>query len=364
MNKITTTKLMYLLRSHNLRTLFYLFAGLSILAASTPLLAEEAAEDFTLLSFEDLLEVKVVRNSVNVLHSHIHQKNQWMVGYRYMLMEMDGNQNGSSSVSTASVLRDFPVAPLSMRMESHMFNLMYAPTDDVTLMAMLPYKTISMKHITRTGRKFTTRAEGIGDLNLMGHYVIVRAPQNKYLLSLQAGMSIPTGSIDKKDRTPAGPRQKLPYPMQLGSGTYDLKIGGNFQYFNNAWLFGINSTGTIRLGKNDNDYRLGNVFEIGSWATYAWNDWVSTSAHLKGTAWGNISGADPDLNPLIVPTADTNLRGGNRVDMLFNIELYVPNGKWKGNSFGLELGVPVHQNLDGPQLKRDWTLSAGWQWVF
>ncbi len=33
----------------------------------------------------------------------------------------------------------------------------------------------------------------------------------------------PTGSIDERGATPMGPNMQLPYPMQLGSGTYDLE---------------------------------------------------------------------------------------------------------------------------------------------
>jgi len=344
--------------------LFYSLIWLTILTVSTSVHAEEESEDFTSLSIEELLEVDIVRNPVNILHSHIHKKDEWMIGYRYMNMDMDGNRDGTSAVSTASVLTDFAISPISMRMESHMFHLMYAPSDDLTLMATIPYKILSMDHVTQTGVTFTTRAEGIGDLGVMGHYVLRRAPQDRYLLSLQGGISFPTGSIDERDTTPAGPDQKLPYPMQLGSGTYDLKIGANFQYFMDQWLFGASSMGTIRLGENDEDYRLGNILEIGSWATYAWNDWFSTTFRLNGKSWGNISGADPDLDPTSVPTADPDRRGGTRIDTLFGVEVYVPGGKWKGNSFGIEFGVPIYQNLEGPQLETDWSISVGWQWVF
>jgi len=332
--------------------------------ASTSIQAAHEPEDFTTLSIEELLEVEVVRNPVSVLTSHIHNHGEWMIGYRYMNMDMDGNLDGTSHVSTASVLTDFAITPTAMRMESHMMSLMYAPSDDLTVMAMLPYKILSMDHLTRTGMTFTTRAEGIGDLTTLANYVVFRAPQNRHLFTVQGGMSFPTGSIDERDQTPAGPNQKLPYPMQLGSGTYDLKIGANYQYFKNLWSLGAMGLGTIRLGENDNDYRLGNVLELGSWVSYEWFDWLSTTFRLKGKSWGNISGADPDLNPAIIPTADPDRRGGTRIDTLFDIELYVPAGKWKGNRFGIGFGVPIYQNLDGPQLETDWIATAGWQWIF
>ena len=32
--------------------------------------------------------------------------------------------------------------------------------------------------------------------------------------------------------------------------------------------------------------------------------------------------------------------------------------------FGVEMTWPFYQTLDGPQLERDWQLTAGWQWAF
>ncbi len=346
------------------RALFYSLIWLTIFTVSTSIQAEEKPVDLTTLSIEELLEVEIDRSSISILHSHIHKQDEWMIGYRFMHMDMDGNRDGTSEVSTASVLTDFAITATAMRMESHMITLMYAPSDDLTLMAMLPHKILSMDHVTRTGIRFTTHAEGIGDLSVMGHYALFRAPLDRHLFSVQGGVRFPTGSIDERDQTPAGPNQKLPYPMQLGSGTYDLKIGATYLYLKDQWLLIAHSMGTIRLGENDNDYRLGNTLEIGSCVSYEWANWLSSTFCLNGKSWGNISGADPDLIPTLIPTADPDRRGGTRIDTLFGIELYVPGGKWKGNRFGIEFSVPIYQNLEGPQLETDWIASVGWHWIF
>ena len=89
------------------------------------------------------MEVPVDPNAVNILESHIHKKGEWMIGYRYMFMDMGGNRDGTSEQSLASVLAAFPVAPTAMQMQMHMASLMYAPSDDLTLMVMFPYKRLS-----------------------------------------------------------------------------------------------------------------------------------------------------------------------------------------------------------------------------
>ena len=35
-----------------------------------------------------------------------------------------------------------------------------------------------------------------------------------------------------------------------------------------------------------------------------------------------------------------------------------------GHRLGIELGVPVYQDLNGPQMAGDWMLTVGWQKAF
>ena len=79
--------------------------------------------------------------------------------------------------------------------------------------------------------------------------------------------------------------------------------------------------------------------------------------------WENIDGADPELNPATVPTADPNLRGGESVDLLLGINFYQPKGKFKGHRFAIEAGAPIYQSLDGPQLETDLLFSLGWTYT-
>ena len=93
-------------------------------------------------------------------------------------------------------------------------------------------------------------------------------------------------------------------------------------------------------------------------------DWASVSAQLSGRVWGDIDGADPDLNPNVVPTADPNLRGGERVDLLLAFNAYAPSGTLDGIRAAVEVGFPVYQSLDGPQLETDLRLNVVLNWTF
>ncbi len=65
---------------------------------------------------------------------------------------MSGAKSGSESLSTDEAFAEIPgmgmmnmkALPYDMTMEMHMLGAMYAPTDNLTLMAMLPYSTNEM----------------------------------------------------------------------------------------------------------------------------------------------------------------------------------------------------------------------------
>src|SRR3979409_97452 len=91
-------------------------------------------EDLTGMSLEELLHEEIP--PINVLGSHTHLKGGFMLGYRYMYMDMSHNQDGTREVSDTEVLAHYPVTHTSMSMEMHMAELMYAPSDFATIMAM------------------------------------------------------------------------------------------------------------------------------------------------------------------------------------------------------------------------------------
>ena len=121
---------------------------------------------------------------------------------------------------------------------------------------------------------------------------------------------------------------------------------------------------TIRLGENDRDYTLGNRFATTAWLARKLNSSISLSGRLNLETWGNIDGADPRINPMMVPTADASRRGGTRLDLLAGLNVYMPGGALKGHRIAIEGGVPIAQNLDGPQLKTQWSFTLGWQFAW
>ena len=335
---------------------------LALLLLAAPLHARSqetpvADRDFLDLNLEELLTLKIDPNIASILDSHIHRAGERMLSYRFMTMAMSGGD-----LTSDEILDDFMVAPTSMTMDMHMVSAMYALTDRFTLMLMLPYRNLSMDHVTRMGQTFSVRSSGLSDVGLMGNFVMHKAGPHRIIL--HGGLTLPTGSINITGDTPAGANQMLPYPMQLGSGTYDLHPGLMYQGVTERWVWGAQLKSMLRLGKNSNNYRLGNRLEMSSWVGYAWTPAISNILHLEGRYVGNIHGADADLNPNMVPTADPRRSGGRNLDLHFVTEYYNTKGMFEGMRISLEFTLPVYESHDPTQLENVWSLGGAIQWTF
>jgi hypothetical protein len=313
---------------------------------------------------------------VGVMGDHLHQQGEWMLSYRYMLMEMDGNLDGTNSLSTDQVLEDYMVAPENMTMEMHMLGAMYAPSDDLTLMIMAPFISNEMDHTVQMMQMdggmgmmsmprrsaFTTETGGMGDLKVSSLFRLKETDNSTLILN--AGLSLPTGSIDEKDETgmSMGKKVQLPYSMQLGSGTYDLMPGLTYNVKQPDYSWGAQAIATIRLSENDNDYTLGDRLMMTAWYARPFAEHFSWSLRTVYEHWGDVDGEDKNLNPMMkmkVPTADPDLRGGERIDIAAGVNWILPSTST--SRLALELIKPIYQDLNGPQLETDYSLVLGLQ---
>ena len=306
---------------------------------------------------------------IGVMGDHTHGAGEVMLSYRYMLMPMEGSLDGTDAVEDAAIVDPngaygFMVTPTEMPMQMHMLGAMYAPTDDLTLMLGVPFVTSDMDHLVRNGNTFSTASSGIGDVKLTALYTFARPERLRFHANL--GVSLPTGSINEQDVTPAsmGTEVRLPYPMQIGSGTVDVLPGVTYLGQSAVWSWGAQTSGTIRFGENANAYRLGNAYGGTLWGARQLSDVFSASVRVEAKTWGDVDGADPNLNPMMVPTAAPDLRSGTRLDAGLGVNFFVPNGSLHNLRIAVEALLPVYQNLDGPQLEVKPTLVVGAQYAF
>jgi hypothetical protein len=308
---------------------------------------------------------------IGVMQDHTHNKGEFMFTYRFMHMFMDQNRDGTDNVSASKVLEDFVVTPTKMTTQMHMFSSMYGLNDTVTLMAMFPYILKDMDHVNRAGVKFRTHSSGIGDIKLASLwrlYAFETPSIGAHRFHLNTGVSLPSGDIKPRDNTPLGNNSLLPYPMRLGSGTVDLLPGLTYTGVKNNVSWGFQAMGVVRLGYNSQGYKDGNRYDLNSWGAYRWADWISTSARFNWKQWFNIKRKDGQLpttigpqNLPLIPTAETDLRGGKRLDLLGGVNILFPEFMGLENHLNVEAGAPIYQDLDGPQLKQSYSIWAGWQ---
>jgi len=323
---------------------------------------------------------------IGVMADHTHQAGEFMVSYRFMHMDMGGTRIGTDTIAPDTIVTTIPnrfagmpgmpptlrVVPLEMRTDMHMLGAMYAPTDWVTLMAMGHYITKEMPHRTYQGGMgtnvlggFTTSPKGFGDTTVAALFPLTKS--HDFEVNVRAGLSLPTGSTHKTGEvlTPMNmtPTLRLPYSMQMGSGTWDLLPGITVKGIKDAFGYGAQYQATIRTGTNDDGYRLGDVHMGTAWASYRLAPWVSASLRVAGRTTGRVHGIDPNIMAP-VQTANPDNYGGERLDAYVGANMIATGGALKGYRLGIELGAPFYQDLNGPQMEGNWSFTIGVQKAF
>lgn len=316
-----------------------------------------------------------------VMNPHIHEKGKWMIDYRYMGMKMWGLQSGTQGQSdfgtlyfpytdptvampTGSLITNSPLAstipvispnkynymsvPTDMVMEMNMASVMTSISDRWMVMFMVPVVKNRMTMISSNFDRAPMSSSGIGDVSFSAAYRLIKTEHQNFFTGM--GISLPTGSIDELDNMPMMGKQKVPYNMQPGTGTYNLlpQLAYNGQF--NRFSWGILSQANLRMGKNDNNYRFGNRYEVSSWISYLLFDSMSLSFRVSKQRWLNLQGLDATLDPKMDPQNDPYRQGGMRSDFFIGVNFLITKGMLSGARFGFEYGRPFHQNLNGPQL--------------
>jgi hypothetical protein len=320
---------------------------------------------------------------IGVMGDHFHEAGEYMFTYRYMNMGMRDNAIGSSDIAPASIATTIPnrffgqpmqpptlrVVPLAMTMEMHMLGLMYAPSDRITLMAMTQYLGKEMDHVTYMGPAgttvlgaFRTKTRGLGDTSVSALIRIHEDDNSRFHVNF--GVSIPTGATDETGTVlaPTGmqPTLRFPYPMQLGSGSYDLLPALTWARFLSAEASaGVQWRGVIRTSDNDEGYTLGDEHRLTGWYSRLLSPHLSWSARLEWLDRGNVDGIDPRI-VAPVQTADPARQGVRRLDLGLGLNASFVGG----HRLALEYLVPIDQDLDGPKLKTDDRLTFGYQLSF
>lgn len=319
---------------------------------------------------------------ISIMGDHVHKASEWMVSYRYMSMSMSGNllganeiDNGTLVTTQANRFASMPMMPPTLRVvpqtmtsSMHMLGIMYAPTDNLTLVAMLSYLEKDMLLTTYQGMmgtnvlgNFSSDSSGMGDARVGALYRLFTS--NTHHLHANLSLSLPTGSINETGQvlTPMNmqPLVRLPYAMQLGSGTYDLLPGLTYKGQSAPWSWGAQVIATFRTGDNKYNYRLGNQQKLNAWMQFAFAPSLSASLGFEYKKSQAIKGIDTEIM-LPVQTADPANYGGTHQSIKAGLN-WVGYG---GHRLALEYLYPVKQKVNGVQMEMDAMWMLGYQKAF
>ena len=294
---------------------------------------------------------------IGVIGDMARHRGDVVLAYRFHRQSFSGLMNGTTRLEGS--LPGFDVKPTSLDKDHHLFEVLWAPFEQITVSAILPYVQNEMTQIIQnTGESYKTTSGGFGDLEFAILHRVFSTETSR--LHLNLALSFPTGSTTESQVTRVSPGviERLPYVMQLGSGTVDLKPGATYNGLWKRLYWGGQVGGVLRAGTNSQGYTLGDAYAVTGWVGATGSDWFAGSFRLDWNQWFNIEGQDELMNPLQSPTEDPQLQAGQRLDVLLGIDLFL-GGRLKGTRISLEGGCPVYQSLEGPQLRTSWILTAG-----
>ena len=331
---------------------------------------------------------------IGVMGDHTHSAGEWMFAYMYQRLTMSGLRDGTTSVSPDEAWMHYRMVPLSMEMDMHMPHVMYAPSDRVTLMVMTMWMQHGMEvrmdddlmaghghgnghhgHMAASPGHGDSEDHGGHGFHNMEHSLsgfadtevsalVTFLDRDRQRIHLNLGVGIPTGSVTGTDDRLVSEHSRLGYPMQLGSGSWEARPGITYLLQTDRVSWGAQGLGTFRVNENSEGWRRGHEGQFNGWAMLRGSDWISPGLRLQARHWGDVSGADPALDPSISPENDPALQGGTRVNGFGALNFQVPSGPLSGHRLALEMGAPVYESLNGPQSSADWTLNVGWEYSF
>jgi hypothetical protein len=215
------------------------------------------------------------------------------------------------------------------------------------------------------------------DFNLSGVYRVYQDEINRVQISL--GVSFPTGSNSATFNNFVLPNGTVAsirafYGMQLGTGTYDVMPGIVYAGYVGPWSWGVSYRSRLPLGPNPEaytwadipelkrwggntlnlrGYMWGNLHELNGWGGYTWLPGFTTTFRIAATMQGAIRGWDPEIRGVAVPANPLNY-GGQRVELFGGSTISGKLIGYENWTLGVELGLPAYQNLNGPQIMKNW----------
>lgn len=318
--------------------------------------------------------------SAALMNEHTHDGGEFMIALRYTRNTYDGTtRSGTDAISDADILAaGYSVRASRMSMDMVMLDLMYAPDDRLTLMVMPHWMRHEMTmvgidpattdmadggmdmgdmdHAHQTlpfGQAMTHSSQGFGDTLVSASYRLVNRPALKAHATL--GLWAPTGKVDRKNADGTF----VHYMMQSGSGTWDLEPSVTVS--GQSGLLGWGAQASYRWrtqDENESGFAFGDEAKATGWLSYLVDTGVSLTSRLAWEHEGQILGHYNAAHNHSTPSDIQANYGGDTVLAGFGANVALPVGGGDRPQIGIEVGVPLYQDLNGIQLPESWRASV------
>lgn len=272
----------------------------------------------------------------------------------------EGLRKGRNKLGSADILAGgYSVVGESMVHTTRSIDLFYGASHNVTLFASVPIHEKSITSRVVGFGPLDQTSSGIGDVVTGIVYAYRDKPNSR--LHVHLGVGLPTGEIAASDLGADGTSERLPFPMQLGGGTYDVHNGATWVNRLDVWTVGMHGRMRIHFRENDEGWARGDSFDFDFWVARPVFSFLDFNLRLHNASWGDYygtapAGSNPDDNPL----SEIHRQGGMRTDAGMGLALDLgPVGR-----ISLDGALPIDEWLDGPQFSTQRTLSLSWHLSF
>lgn len=226
----------------------------------------------------------------------------------------------------------------------------YGVSGELAVFGAVPYLDKELDLATPTGQRVTRGSSGIGDARLFGRYTLFHddAPGRTFRIAPFAGVELPTGDDDERDRL-----GRLPQPLQSGFGSWDPFAGIVATY--QTLDYQVDAQVSYKANAEANDFELGDEVRLdGSLQYRLWPR--DLGAGVPGFLYGAIEAnlVHQDENA-INGVADGNSGG---TSLFLSPGLQYVTKRWVVEAI---VQIRVTQNLNGAALEDDFIVLAGFR---
>lgn len=311
-------------------------------------------------AFSDHKNIADRHAPIGVMKDHIHKPGEFMFSLRAVNMKMDELINGSDekSIQDYKDANNKSMIPTDMNMKMYMIGAMYGLTEKITLGVMQGYMKNTMEmEMAMNGMESESETQGLGDTSLSALYGIIDEQDLKLVGNI--GLTLPLGSIEEEKND-----MILGYPMQLGSGSYGASFGVTGIKYIDIYSAGAQVQGKTFLGRNDEDYRLGNEYTFTSWISVMPVESFSLSLRLERKQFERLSGMNEDMHSMMSTTHDTKFSTRRFDSVLVGANYIFRSGALEGHRLAFEYGKLAGFDVNDFQLAPTETMVFGWQKAF